>query len=282
MKANREPDLSTLIVSGSKQADLAEVVTSIDVTYSTDQMAELTIQVLDPKHKLTASPLAAIGTTIKYDGDAWKVGAIEAELLEWGSILTYHCRDPLAKGLRQTFKTSAEQKVSPGDWVTGRVKAAGGTATVQPSSKRATISQSKSQAVLDVISSMAGDLDWSWVSYGGRLIFCSRYYAWQGRVGLPAWNVTWKADPATDAMTATWSESDDNTENRAELEISVPYDFGIRLRPWHRIVSTIPGARGTYLVEEVSITYDGISPVTARAVVPKQPSPKAGSSSREN
>lgn len=281
MSSNRLPEVGKLSIPGKKQADLAELVQSIEVTYTADQMAELTIIVMDPLHKLTGSPLAAIGTVITFDGSSWQVGAIDAELLEWGSLLTYRCRDPLAKGLRKTYKTSAEQKVSPGDWVTRRVKLAGGRITVQPSSKRATISQSKSQSVLDVISSLASDLDWSWVSYAGRMIFASRYYAWQGKVGLPAWKVSWKANAATDALTATWSDSDDNAENRAELEISLPYDFGIKLRPWHRIVSTIPGAKATYLVEEVTITYDGVSPVEIRCTIPKPPGPKAGSSSKE-
>lgn len=276
------PKVDKLVLPGQRQALLAELVTSIAVEYATDQVAELTITLADPEDKITRQSSGLIGSTLTFDGKRWQIGTVEAELTEWGTILTIRARDPLAKKLRVTYKTSAEKKVSPGDWVKGRVKAAGGISLVQPSSKRATIAQSKNQSVLDVVSDLAGELEWSWTSYDGRLIFGSRYAAWQGRVGaLPTWRVTWQANPATDALTATWSTSDDNTDNRAELELELPYAYGVQLRPWHRINVTMPGASGTWLVETVSITHDGTTPVQVSATQPKKPSPKAGSSAKE-
>lgn len=278
----RLPQVAKLSLPGQRQALLAELVTDISVEYGTDQVAELSITLADPDDTVTRAATALIGSTLTFAGQRWQVGAVEGALAEWGTALTIRARDPLAKQLRRTYKTSAEKKVSPGDWVTGRVRAAGGTATVQASSKRATIAQSKNQSVLEVIGDLASELEWSWTSYDGRLLFGSRYAAWQGRLGgLPTWRVTWQANPNTDALSATWTDSDDNTENRAELEIELPYEYGAQLRPWHRIQSTLPGATGTWLVQSVSITHDGATPVRVTATQPKKPSPKAGSSSKE-
>lgn len=278
----RLPQVDKLVLPGQRQALLAELVTSIAVEYGTDQVAELTVEIADPDDKITAQATGLIGSTLTFAGSRWQIGTVEATLAEWGTQLTIRARDPLAKKLRVTYKTSAEKKVSPGDWVKGRVKAAGGTALVQPSSKRATIAQSKNQSVLDVIGDLAGELEWAWTSYDGRLIFGSRYAAWQGKVGaLPTWAITWQTNPNTDALTATWADSDDNTDNRAELELELPYGYGAQLRPWHRLAVTMPGATGTWLVETVSITHDGTTPVQVTATKPKKPSPKAGSSAKE-
>jgi hypothetical protein len=276
------PEVGKLVLPGQRQATLTEIVTQISVEYATDQVAELTLTLADIDDKVTKTATSLIGSTVTFDGTRWQIGTVEASLAAWGSELVIRARDPLAKKLRVTYKTSAEKKVSPGDWVTGRVKAAGGTALVEPSSKRATIAQSKNQSVLDVVGDLAGELEWSWTSYDGRMIFGSRYSAWQGRVGsLPTWRVTWKADPDTDALVGAWSLSDDNTENRAELDLELPYGYGKKIRPWHRLSSSLPGASGLWLVETVSITHDGVTPVQITATQPKKPSPKAGSSAKE-
>lgn len=278
----RLPQVNKLNLPGQRQALLAELVTSIAVEYGTDQVAELTVTIADPDNLITTAATTLIGTTLTFSGVRWQIGSVEATLTEWGTQLAIRARDPLAKRLRVTYKTSAEKKVSPGDWLKARVKSAGGTALVQPSSKRATIAQSKNQSVLDVVSDLAGELEWAWTSYDSTLIFGSRYAAWRGRIGsLPTWKVTWQANPASDAMTASWSDSDDNSDNRAELELELPYDYGVQLRPWHRITSNLPGAVGTWLIETVSIVYDGVTPVQISATQPKKPSPKAGSSAKE-
>ena len=280
--STRLPKINKLTIPGQGQALLAEVVTSIAVQYSTDQVAELSVTIADPGDKVTKGAKDLIGASLTFDGERWQIGSADAELTEWGTVLTLRARDPLAKKLRVTYKTSAEKKVSPGDWVKGRAKVAGGTAVVQPSSKRATIAQSKNQSVLDVIGDLAGELEWSWTSYAGRIYFASRYAAWQGSLaGLPTWRATWKTNPASDALAAAWTQSDDNVENRAELDLELPYEYGARIRPWHRLQSTIPGATGTWLVNSVDITHDGFTPVQINAVQPKKPSPKAGSSAKE-
>lgn len=276
------PKVSQLTIPGQRQADLSEVVTEIAIEYVTDSVSELSITFADTNHRIAKRANGLIGQMLTYDGVRWQVGSVDSELAAWGSLITVRARDPLAKKLRVTYKTSAEKKVSPGQWVEGRIKKAGGRAIVQPSAKRATIAQSKNQSVLDVIGDLAGELEWSWVSHSGVFIFGSRFAAWQGSIGgLPTWRVSWDFEPSTDALSASWSDSDDNTDNRATLEIELAYEHGVRLRPWHRLNSTIPGADGIWLIESVNIVHDGVSAVQISATKPKKPSPKAGSSAKE-
>jgi hypothetical protein len=276
------PLVKNLTVPGQSQADLTEVVTSIEVSYSQDQVAELSVTFIDPGEKLTRLARQSIGAFLRFDSERWQVGSVEAQLTEFGSVLTMRGRDPLAKKLRKAYKSSAEKKVSPGDWVKGRVSKAGGSAIVQPSSKRATIAQSKNESVMEVLSGLTGELDWSWVSHSDKLWFASAHYAWQGKLGgLKTWPITWKDSPSSDAMVANWSLSDDDTGSNGELELELQYDYGKRVRPWERIQATIPGANGVWLVRDVSIVHDGFTPVSVTAFRPNKPSPKAGSSSKE-
>ena len=278
----RLPRVSALAVPGLGQAQLEQIVTEITVDYQTDAVAELAITLADVDHEVTEASGKLIGASVTLDGVRWQIGAVDADLAEWGTQLVLRCRDPLAKQLRKTYKTSAEKKVSPGAWVTSRVKAAGGRAIVQPSSKRGTIAQSKNDSVMDVIGALAGDLEWSWTAYEGVLLFGSRHAAWKAPMaGRSTWPVTWAQDKPSDALTASWTDSDDSTDNKAQLDVELAYVSGKQIRPWDRLQSTIPGASGLWLVESVGITHDGVSPVTITAVQPNRPSPKAGSSSKE-
>ena len=278
----RLPDVDRLVVPGKRRAEISEVVSEIYVDYSTEQVAELTIVIVDQDYKLTKTPLAEVGTLVTFNNERWQVGTIEADLHGWGSALTIRCRDPLAKELRRTYKTSAEKKVQPSAWVSRRVRKAGGTALVQPAASRGTIAQSKTQSVLDVIDALGSDLDWSWTSHSDQFFFASRYYAWKGRLGQPTWPVQWATDPARDAVVARWVETDDDSNNNGELDFDVPYEMGRYMRPWHLVRSSIPGAEGTWLIENVQIRHDGVTPVRVFATQPQRPSPKPGSSSLES
>ena len=275
--------LGSLIIPGKSAADLSDVITQIVTSYAVDQLCELTIDLVDPGNKLTKSPLAARGTVIDFLSETWKVGSLDTTLTESGASITMRARDELAKAMRSTYKTSAEKKVSPSDWVRGRVRIAGGTVFTQPSAKTGTIAQSKSQTVLDVVTNLANDLDWSWVSYCGIFAFASRYYVWSEGIGsLPTWQLTWKKQQPTDALEASFVESSDDTTNVATLDCSMTYEAGKSLRPWHRLVSTLPGAEGTWLIDTVTVTHDGTTPVRISASKPHTPRPKPGSSRKES
>lgn len=270
------PLVGKLTVPGVGRASVSELVSEISAEYSLGQVAELTVTVVDPFAALPIAPL--VGAAVSFDGASWKVGAVDGEELEWGFQLVMRCREPLAKAMRRTYRTGASKDVSPGEWIASRVRDAGGVAVVQRSSKKATIAQSKDQTVLDVVESLASESDWVWTSYDGRFLAGTRWAFYGGEVGsLPMWPVTWMRGKGSDAVSLQWFVSDDNTDSSAEIDVTLPYEQGVGIRPLHRLKLTGSHAAGVYVVESVAITHDGSSPVQVRASRPTRPRGKAGS-----
>lgn len=283
--AERKPRADLVRIAGNKlRADLSDVITEIALDFQAGSVAELALTAADPTGRLDGSPLAALGTTVTMTDDpqgSWEVGSIDA-VYGAGIVWTYRCRSKLAKNLRQRFKTSAETKVSPTEWVTRKVREAGGRTIAQPSQKRIAIGQGGKQdrqSVLDVIGDLAGELEWAWVEHGGVLYFGDPYWALTGGPRLPTWPVTWKKNPASDATALQVNLSDDDTESRGTLDLTLPHAYGRRVRPWHRIQLADAGRySGTWLVQSVSYLDDDVSLVDVSCTLPRKPAKKGGSS----
>lgn len=279
-------DSTSLTISGAKvTADLEQVLTGLTLDAGAGSVAQLVITASDVAGTIAKTALMTTGTTVTWQGEPWQVGGRATERGSDNTVIhEFTCRSTLARRLRATYKASAEKKVSPSQWVTRRVAAAGGVAICQPSSKQGTIAQTSGdnrESELDVIANLAGDLDWTWVEWGGRLWFGSRYWAWQGNAtGQRTWPITWAADPASDAISSSLAVDDDDVESRASGSITVPYGLGVRMRPWDRISLAGHGRdNGIYLVEKVTFSADTSSPISVDVAVPNQPSKKSGSSS---
>jgi hypothetical protein len=279
----RIPDTASLTIAGaSTSLVIADAITSIALSADAGSVAQLTIEATDPAGVIARSGLATTGTAVSWYADPWQVGSVTTT---WGSdntiTLAFDCRSTLARKLRKVYKASAEKKVSPSAWVARRVAAAGGRAVCQASSVQATIAQKSGndrQSELDVIESLASEVGWTWVEWGGTLWFGSRHWAWTGGGGARLWQVNWKADPANDALAADLTLDDDDTESAASGSVSVPYDYGIKMRPWDRIRLGGFGSRnGIYLIDAVSITGDKATPVALTVSQPLPPSKKSGS-----
>ena len=279
----RIPDTASLTIAGaSTSLVIADAITSIELSADTGSVAQLTVTAVDPSGVIARSGLATTGTAVTWYADPWQVGAVSTT---WGSDNTittaFDCRSTLARRLRKQYRASAEKKVSPSAWVTRRVSAAGGRAICQPSAVQATIAQksgSERQSELDVIESLASEVDWSWVEWGGTLWFGSRHWAWGGGGGGRLWQVNWKGDPRSDALAADLTLDDDDTDVAASGSVTVPYDYGVKMRPWDRIRLGGFGSRnGTYLIDSVSITGDKVTPVALTVSQPLPPAKKAGS-----
>lgn len=285
MTGQRRPAGDLVQIAGRKiAADVSGNISSIALDFSVGQVAELTISVLDPTGRLDDTPLADMGATVTVSGipGRWEIGAIDANYGA-GITWTYRARSALARQLRKTYKVGAEREVSPTDWVTRRVKELGGVAITQKSSKRATITQAGNedkQSSLDVMSSLAGELEWEWLEVGGTFYFGDPHWAFKGGAKTPTWPVTWKKSPATDALAMSAVVSDDDTEVSGTLELSLPYLAGSRIRPWHRLrVTGIGRFSGDWLVGGVSYPLDRVSDVAVRCNRPRKPRNKGGSAS---
>ena len=279
-------DSTSLTISGGKvSADLEQVLTGLTLDAGAGSVAQLVVTASDVNGIIAKSGLMSTGTTVTWQGQPWQVGGRATERGSDNSVIhEFTCRSTLARKLRRTYKASAEKKVSPSQWVTRRVAAAGGTAICQPSSKQGTIAQTsgdRRESELDVIANLAGDLDWTWVEWGGRLWFGSRYWAWQGNAaGQRTWPVTWGKDPASDAIASSLAVDDDDIESRVSGSITVPYRLGVKMRPWDRISLAGHGRdNGMYLVEKVTFSADTSTPISIDVAVPNRPSKKSGSSS---
>jgi hypothetical protein len=282
--SNRKPRADRVRIQSRKiRADLTEFITGINYDFSPEQVAELEIVAIDPTGRLARSPLAELGTEVRMTDDTaarWSVGSIEAT---YGAGITwsYRCRSLLAKELRQTFKMGAEVKVSPSEWVTRRVRAAGGQAVTQPSTKRIAIGQGgkdDAQSSLDIITDLASELEWSWVEHSNTLFFGHPYWAWQGNTRLPMYPLTWKKNPRSDAIELRVNLSDDDVVNRGNLDVIVPAEYGRRLRPWNRLRVDVPGRySGVWLIESVTFADDDVSTVDVSCILPRRPRKKGGS-----
>lgn len=283
--AERKPRADLVRIAGNKlRADLSDVITEIALDFQAGSVAELALTAADPTGRLDGSPLAALGTTVTMTDDpqgSWEVGSIDA-VYGAGIVWTYRCRSKLAKNLRQRFKAGAETKVSPTEWVTRKVREAGGRTIAQPSQKRIAIGQGGKQdrqSVLDVIGDLAGEMEWAWVEHGGTLYFGDPHWALTGGPRLPTWPVTWKKNPASDATALQVNLSDDDTESRGTLDLTLPHAYGRRVRPWHRIQLADAGRySGTWLVQSVSYLDDDVSLVDVSCTLPRKPAKKGGSS----
>lgn len=280
------PDTAALRLSGTKlTADLDAAITGITVQSSEGSVANLSVTSADPAGVLMKSAFAKTGTTVTWYDDTWQVAGLTTR---WGSDNTIEhsidCRSSLARQLRKRYRASVEKKVSPSEWVARRVRSAGGVAVCQPSSRQATIAQTSGaqrQSELDVIADLASQAEWSWVEWGGRLWFGSRHWAWSGNAsGQRLWPVTRASNPASDHIEAEISQDDDDTANRASGTVTVPYGYGVRIRPWDRLQLSGYGNRdGIYLVDQVSIEADLVRPIQLGISRPRPPAKKSGSAS---
>lgn len=282
MKLQALPDLTTLRVGGAAvSADIAQIITSIDVSYAVGQVAELAITGADNGGRLASSSLAQLGMPVTYAGMSWEVGSFDCEFVGGGLVWTFRCRSKVARTMRRTYSVRADRAVSASAWVSSRVAAAGGTTVAETSSTKPTISQSggtNRQSELDVIGTLASDLQFSWVEYGGTFYFANPRWVYDGNAGTNTWPVTWLKNPATDALSLTLSESDDDKTNLGTGNLTVPQDLGILIRPWDRIqFSNVGQFESMWLVESVSGRLDGVAAFTVSLVIPRIPIPKAGS-----
>ena len=278
------PDLDSVTLAGGKlTADLADAITTVTVDYGTDAVAQLVIGCSDSASALTGTPLLIPGRVLTWRGEPWETaGRTTTRGSDNTTVHEFTCRSQLARRLRRRYKASAEKKVSPSQWVTRRVASAGGQVICQPSSKQSTIAQTSGrdrQSELDVIANLAGDLEWSWVEWGNRVIFGSRHWAWQTGPTGRLWQVTWQSNPSTDALSSEITADDDDTDNYVSGTLDLPYEYGSQLRPWDRIRMTGFGPTSDVLVDQVQITADGSSPVAVQFSQPRPPAKKSGSSS---
>jgi len=273
-------DLS--LIGKDLTASVAQLIDSVRLDASEGTVAQLTLVSHDPDLALSKSVLADIGTVVRWQfgglTSLWDISTVDVEAAE--SLVTIAARSMLAKRLRRRVKVRSARKVTPSEWVKRVVEGAGGNAVVQKSSQRGEIAQGDGVSEWDMISDLAGSLDWSWVEWGGVVLFGSRHWAWSGGPKRPLWKVTWGDSERTDALDVSVSQTSDDPDNSAVGAVVLPWNRGMMLQPWDCLqLSGLGRWDGTYLVESVSATTDGISAVEVQVAVPTPPAPDTGTKS---
>lgn len=271
--SKKKVDLGGLTIGGAKLAvGLDDLVASVTLSWATEQVAELAIESYDTGGRLAKTALGTIGSSVTYKGDPWTVSAVDTDWADDNVTWTFRNRSKVTRKLRRKVKVSAERKQSPAKWVTGRVTAAGGRAICQNSATMGVIAQGKDQTELDIVSDLAGQLGWSWTEWGGTFLFGSRHWAWTtGVPGMPTYAVTWDTDIRTDALTATGSQTEDDSISTATMSLTLPYAQGQRLRPWYRLrLNGFGRYDGVWLIESVTVRADGVTPVEVEVMQPKK------------
>lgn len=278
-------DLQRLQLRGqSLHADLAEAITSLRIDAKPGAVTDLTITALDSRGLLAKAGLMDAGTVLTWrGGKRITTGHGRTVPREGSSTISVTTRSPIAAELRATYRSSVQHKVSPTEWVTQRVQAAGGVAVCQPSATKGSIAQTsgdKRQSELDVIAGLASQLGWSWCERDEAFWFGSRHWAWtQNPSGQATWKITHRTDADRDLLEADFNSDSDSQDDEASGTITVPYSTGIQMQPWDLIQVSGVGTpwSGLWLVEGINYTADLVSPITVPISRPKAPAKKTGS-----
>lgn len=271
-----------VLSNGMRLSQITDAVGVISFNYQAGAVAELTIKAVDVGRVLSRGDLLREGTSLTYDGSAWQVAAVERDYLGGDIWLTFTVRSRLARRLRNMTGPDKATDVTPAQWITSKVKKAGGTALVEPGARRRTIAQKRNESVLDVIGNLASDTGVEWVEFGNKVFVGTPWWAFQGNTNLPTWNAF--ADGTVPDLSGlevlgvnSRSSLDDRT-NGAEASITVTAQGGSLVRPWHRVnLGRADRAdNGIWLVRDVSFdTSGGAASISLQR--PLKSSPKKGS-----
>ena len=260
-------DASRTVVDGVQLASgmyLADITDAIGVTrwdFRVGAVSEFSFPAVDRNRQLSKRGLLREGVTLRWDGDAWQIAAVERDYKGEDIWLNFTARSRLARRLRNmTGKRSAE-KSTPQAFIGAAVKKAGGLALVEPGAGSMRIVQKRDESVLDVIASIASDTGVEWVEHGNTFFVGTPWWAFQGNTNLPTWSVRTDGRESgfgrsLSMLSLSSRSSLDDRRNAAEASMTVEAATGSQVRPWHRVDVSRADAEdnGIWLVSDV--TFD--------------------------
>ena len=287
-------DASRTVVDGVQLASgmyLADITDAIGVTrwdFRVGAVSEFSFPAVDRNRQLSKRGLLREGVTLRWDGDAWQIAAVERDYKGEDIWLNFTARSRLARRLRNmTGKRSAE-KSTPQAFIGAAVKKAGGLALVEPGAGSMRIVQKRDESVLDVIASIASDTGVEWVEHGNTFFVGTPWWAFQGNTNLPTWSVRTDGRESgfgrsLSMLSLSSRSSLDDRRNAAEASMTVEAATGSQVRPWHRVDVSRADAEdnGIWLVSDV--TFDetaGSADLSLQR--PLKSSPKKASQGQSN
>lgn len=253
------------LASGLYVADISDAVGVTSWDFRVGNVAEFTFPAVDRNRELMSRGLLREGVTLRWDGQAWQIVAVERDYKGDDIWLNFTARSRLARRLRNMTGKRNVEKATPQQFIGQAVKRAGGTALVEPGAGSMRIVQKQNQSVLDVIASIASDTGVEWVEHGNTFYVGTPWWAYKGNTNLPTWSaradgtVTDIGSNVLSVLNLSSRSSLDDRRNAAEASITVEAATGVKVRPWHRVdLSRADDAdNGIWLVSDV--TFDEVS-----------------------
>lgn len=270
-----------VLADGKQIATVTDAITTVSMDYRVGAVAEMQVGLVDADGSLIERGLLQAGTTLYYFGETFQVAATDLDYRGEAILAVYSARSRLARRLRNTMGPKTTKGQTPAQWITRKVKDAGGTAVVEAGAKRLAIHQKRGESVLDVIANLAADTGTEWTEFADTVYCGTGWWAYQGRTGLPTWPVSFDRTARTDVTQLSTRSSVDDRLEAASASLSVPFSVGSEWRPWHRVElsGVSKNDRGTWLIQDVSFDLHDSSTVDATLYRPLKSSPKNGSSS---
>ncbi len=264
-----------LSLPGVDASALAALIGSVSVDYKVGQINAMVVPVLD--RDMNLAPALAEGVWLNYGSERWQIIAQQRIYGASGLQLQLDVQSGLGAALRAERGPRSTRGVTPGQWITTRAKANGGTAVVQSGAKRRHIVQKRGQSTLSVVEDLTSDMAAAWVEVAGTIYVGTPWWAFEGGPKLPVWGMPLTAD-LVQGFEARGSSADDS--NRATATVTVPNEVARQLRPWHRVEvsKAAPADNGLWLVESVNHDLHR-SPGTVALTRPRRSVVNKGSSS---
>lgn len=270
---------NVVLNNGKGIAEVTDAITTVSMDYRVGSVAEMQVGLVDVDGSLVERGLLEAGTTLSWYGEIFEVAATDLDYRGEAIVVVHSARSRLARRLRNQTAPSTTKNRTPAEWITARVKKAGGTAVVQTGAKRQVITQKRGESTLDMVANLASDTGTEWTEFGGRLFCGTGWWALQGNTNLPTWPVSYGRGARTGVTQLSTRSSLDDRSEAASAAIEVPYSVGYRWRPWHRVDLT--GAsrndNGIWLVQDVTFDMHDSATVVATLYRPLKSSPQNGS-----
>lgn len=293
MAIDNTPMLTSVLVQSAKlRSDIKDSVTSATIELSTDQVSQLTFEMIDPSFSILKSGIFTIGNSVKYGDLSFLVAGVDVGSNSGNEQITIKCRPKVVQSLKKRVGTKVLKSASPSDFVRAECKAVGAKYLIQPSGKRKQVARDK---VKSGEKYEADDKPSSWTTFKrladelGFVIFeCSGVIYF----GKPTWLlskskaspmlVTWKGKYSRyeAEMVPACSKSVDNKETT--VNVILPLERAKEARVGRTLqLSGIPYFNGYYLIDSVDFDLAGEEnrlQVTASTAIDPEKQKKSGSS----
>lgn len=296
--ANFTPITKDLISIGSvetgQMADIAENITSLRLSLTSDQASELSFSVVDPNFEFARNNYFQIRRDVFYRELIFEVARVEI-----GRSQSIHpeyrlvCYNKNVQMMKRDKKPEAYRGISASDYVRTVANRFNMNVFVQETTKKQSIvkgsSNNSDENVWDVLQRSAADAEFLCFEIDNCLFFCSQTFL-LGKWGDPSYQFMgnffipfgWpdndeKAFPGSsqkyillDMPTFTRSENDPMD---AEGTLTVERSSGVHLRPGMTVnITGIPDFENGYLITDVSFDEGTADPVRVNFRTPVKPS----------